>query len=327
MSDTFTKLVDVVVPEIFTPYVQEQTTFVNAFFQSGIIASPGDLTFGSSGGAHVVMPFWQALNERAQLLDDNTDLSVRQVRAGKDEAVLHARALVYGASDLSAALAGSDPMQAVGNGVATNWSFEFNHVLLASLVGAMGSLAAESPDINSLDISGLSGKAGELDGHTFIDGLQTLGDAKEKIVGIAMHSATDAALAKNNLIVTVVDSQGQPVLRTFMGKAVIIDDVLAPASGGLFTSYLFGPGAIGWGEGNPKVPTETRRDPLIGGGQEYLVSRRHFVLHPRGIAWTPQSGVPALTTPSDEELMDPGNWTRKYQPKNIRIIAMTHRNP
>jgi hypothetical protein len=320
----FTHLSDVIVPEVFNPYVREQTTFVNAFFRSGIIASPGDLTFGDRGGVRINMPFWKALHERAQLLDDHTDLDVKKIEAGDDIAVQHARALVYGSTDLAAALAGSDPMLAIGDGVAENWSYELNHVLLASLVGAMGSVESESPPINSLDISSLSGTAGTIDGHTFIDALQTLGDAKGKIVGMAVHSAVDAHLAKNDLITFTFDSQGQPVLRMFMGKVLIVDDILAPDSGGVYTSYLFGPGAIGWGEGRPKVATESRRDPLIGGGQEYLVSRRHFVMHPRGIAWTPTSGVPAKTTPSDAELTNTANWTRVYQPKNIRIVSFRH---
>jgi hypothetical protein len=47
------------------------------------------------------------------------------------------------------------------------------------------------------------------------------------------------------------------------------------------------------------------------------------VLHPRGIRWTPVSGVPAKTSPSNTELENVANWTRVYEPKNIRIVRMT----
>jgi hypothetical protein len=93
----------------------------------------------------------------------------------------------------------------------------------------------------------------------------------------------------------------------------------------VYDTYLFGPGAIGWGEGNPKVPTETGRAPLTNGGQEYLVSRRHFVMHPRGIRWTPISGVPSKQTPSDVELAATANWTAVYQHQNIRIVKFRHK--
>jgi hypothetical protein len=73
------------------------------------------------------------------------------------------------------------------------------------------------------------------------------------------------------------------------------------------------------------VPTETGRFALKNGGEEFLVTRRHYVLHPRGIAWTPQNGVPALASPSNAELADRGNWVRKYQSKNIRLVQFKHK--
>lgn len=324
MGDTPTKVSDVVVPEIFNPYIREQSIYLNAFFASGIITPVADLNFGNRGGTQINMPFWKELGERAQLLDDATDLEIKKIETGQDIAVEHARALIYGATDLSAALAGDDPMRAIGDGVAGNWSREFNLMLIATLQGAMGALALESSPVNSYDITALSGAAAVIDGSSFIDAAQYLGDHKDQIAGVGLHSATEAVLAKNDLIETIRDSDGNIVMKTFMGKRVIVDDALAPASGDNYTSYLFGNGAIGWGEGSPKVPSETDRNPLINGGQEYLVSRRHYVLHPRGIKWDPESGVPAKQTPSDAELADPDNWTRVYNAKNIRIVRFVH---
>ena len=323
MTDTPTKVADVIEPEVFNPYFREMTTRVNAFFTSGIVASVPDVSMGDSGGTQVQMPFWNALGERAQLLDDNSNLVIKKITSDQDTAVLHARALVYGATDLSAALAGDDPMEAVAAGVAENWSYELNMMLISTLKGAFASLLAESPDVNVLDISALSGTASDIDGASFIDAAQLLGDHKDRIVGVLMHSAVEAHLAKNELIDYIRDSEGNLRMRTFMGKTVIVDDANVP-SGTDYDTYLFGPGAIGWAEASPKVASETDRDPLIGGGQEYLVTRRHFVLHPRGVRWTPASGVPASTTPSDAELETAGNWTRVYEKKNLRMVRLTH---
>lgn len=321
MASGETLVNDVIVPEIFNPYVREQSVKLNAFWQSGIVAPVADLNFGTRGGLTIEMPFWANLNDRAQLLDDGYDLNVGKITTGQDTAVQHARALVYGASDLSGAFAGDDPMTAIGDQIADNWSSEFTHILLASLQGAM----AEVTD-NTLDISGLSGSAGVIDGASFIDAAQQLGDHKDQIVGIAMHSATEATLAKNDLIETIRDSEGTIVMRTFMGKRVIVDDAVEVVSGDIYQTYLFGPGAIGWGEGSPKVPTEVERSALVHGGQEYLVSRRHFVLHPRGVAWTPTvNASPHRQTPNDDELRESHNWTRKYDQKNIRIVRFIHR--
>lgn len=309
MADTPTKLEDVIVPERFNPYYREQTTRVNAFFQSGVMAPVDDVDFGGAGGATINMPFWKALGERAQLLDDGDNLEIRKIQSGQDKAVLHARALVYGGTDLAGDLAGDDPMDAVGAGVAENWSYEFNMVTVATLKGAFGALAAESTPKNVLDISSLSGAAAYIDGSAFIDAGQLMGDRKDRIVAVSMHSAVEAYLAKNDLIEEIRDSQGNWMFNTFQGKRVIVDDGAHAPAGGVYDTWLFGPGALGYGEGSPKVPTETGREALLGGGQDYLVTRRHFVIHPRGIAWDPASGVPAKTTPSDTELSNAGNWS------------------
>lgn len=322
--DEFTSLSNVIVPEIFNPYYRERTTNVNRFFRSGIMATVPDLTFGTRGGQEIQMPFWQALSERAQLLDDTDDLEVRRITAAQDTAVQHARALVYGATDLAVAFAGSDPLSGIGDLVAENWSQEINLMALATLRGAMGALAAESDPVNTLDISALSGTAAQIDGASFIDATQTLGDAKVGIVAVAMHSAVEAHLAKQDLIEFVRDSEGKVVMQTFMGKEVIVDDAMAPESGGIYETILFGQGALGFGEGNPKRPSAVDRDELTAGGEEFLVTRRHFVIHPRGIAWSPGSGVPAAATPSDSELEDPGNWERVWESKNIRIVRFVH---
>ena len=326
MADMFTKLSDVIVPEVFNPYFRELSTNTNELIQSGIVAPLPELgVLQGNGGQAVNMPFWKALGERAQLLDDNTDLEVRKIQSGQDVAVHHARALTYGGTDLAAALAGSDPMDAIAQGLAQNWNEEWNYQLFATLKGAMGALADESPEAyNSLDISDLPGEAAVIGGASFIDAAYTLGDRQDRITAVAMHSATAAELAKQGLIEFIRDADGELMYRTFMDKRVIVDDAMAPVNG-VYTTYLFGEGAIGYSEGDVKVPVETERNPLTNGGEEYIVQRRHYLLHPRGIRWTPISGVPAKTTPGDAELANPANWTRVYEPKNIRIAKFTHR--
>lgn len=321
MPDTPTKVEDVIVPEVFNPYFRARSTAVNAFFASGVVQTVPELDLSGKGGAKVQMPFWNALTERAQLLDDDDDLQIKKVGTNKDQAVLHGRALVYGGTDLAAALAGDDPMDAIAAGVGDNWSQEFNLQLIATVKGAMGHLAGESPPKNTFDISGLSGGAAVIDGESFIDAAQTLGDAKNGVSAVAMHSATNAILAKQGLIETIRDVDNDIEYEVFMGKRVVTDDALTP-NAGVYDTYLFGAGAIGWAETDPKVPTETGRLPLAGGGQDFLATRRHYVLHPRGIAWT---GATAKLTPSDAELATANKWTRVYDPKLIRIVRLRHR--
>lgn len=316
-----TKLEDVIVPEIFNPYVIERTAELSALWQAGIVSTVSDISLGE-GGSTVQMPFWQDLTGDDQVLDTSTDLTVEKVSASKDVAVVNGRALVYGATDLSGALAGDDPMRAIGDLMADKWARQMQKVVINVLNGAMGAMGDESK--NTLDISGLSGAAAVLDSDAFIDALGTLGDAEGKIQALAVHSATHRLMKKQGLIETIPPEDGKEEISLYQGKRVIVDDGM-PVSTGTYTTYLFGAGAIGYAEGAPKTPSETQREGLKNGGEEYLINRRHFVLHPRGIKWDPGSGVPAKDTPSNTELAAKANWTRVYESKNIRIVRLVHK--
>ncbi|MGB6080228.1 MAG: major capsid protein [Xanthobacteraceae bacterium] len=316
-----TKLEDVIVPEIFNPYVIERTAELSALWQAGIVSTVSDISLGE-GGSTVQMPFWQDLTGDDQVLDTSTDLTVEKISASKDVAVVNGRALVYGATDLSGALAGDDPMRAIGDLMADKWARQMQKVVINVLNGAMGAMGDESK--NTLDISGLSGAAAVLDSDAFIDALGTLGDAEGKIQALAVHSATHRLMKKQGLIETIPPEDGKEEISLYQGKRVIVDDGM-PVSTGTYTTYLFGAGAIGYAEGAPKTPSETQREGLKNGGEEYLINRRHFVLHPRGIKWDPGSGVPAKDTPSNTELAAKANWTRVYESKNIRIVRLVHK--
>jgi len=306
---------DVVVPEVFVPYMIERTAELSAFFQSGIVAPVPELNMPDQGGSQVNMPFWQDLAGDDQVLDSGTDLTVGKIVAARDVAVLNARALVYGATDLAGALAGADPIQAVANLYASKWARQWQKTLINVLNGAMTPVTD-----NVFDISALVGAASNIDGASFVDALQRLGDAKDAVSAVAMHSATEARLAKNDLIQYLQDSEGSPRIPYFMGKRVIVDDGL-PVDTDTYTTYIFGPGAIGYGEGAVKTPLEEQREGLKNGGETYLISRRHFVLHPRGIRWT---GTPVGDTPTNAELANGANWTQAYESKNIRIVQFKH---
>ena len=244
------------------------------------------------------------------------------------------RAKMWSATDLSAAMAGSDPMAAIATLVAQFWARDMQKELISELNGIFGTIPAvtgDNPvaaetrlDSNLLDISGKSGAAANWSGNAFIDAEQKLGDAKAQLTGICMHSATEAYLKKQNLIATVQPSN-DVAFGTYQGKRVIVDDG-CPVASGVYTTYLFGNGAVALGNGNPVgfVPTETDRAKRKGSGVDYLINRRTSILHPRGVAFTSAS-VAKTEGPSREELAKPENWKPVYEPKQIRIVAFKHK--
>lgn len=311
-----TRIADVIVPEVFNPYVIERTAELSALQQSGIIANNPELDkLASSGGRIINMPYWEDLNGDDEVLSDTSPLTPDKIQASKDAAALLMRGKAWAANDLAKALSGDDPMGAIGDLVAAYWARRRQATLLATLKGVF---ASPSMADNTHDVSEET-DFNTFTAETFIDASYKLGDAENKLTAIAVHSATFASLRKQNLIEFIKDSDNQPIA-TYMGKRVIVDDGM-PVEDGVYTTYIFGQGAFGLGNGGAPVPTEVDRDSLQG--DDILINRQHFVLHPRGVRF--MDAEVAGSSPTNAELADAENWNRVYEPKNVRIVAFKHK--
>ena len=329
-----TTLQDVIVPELFNPYVINRTMELSALVQCGIIANNTEFDALASQAAPTVnMPFFEDLTGESEQVLEGADLEDNKITSQKDVAAILRRAKMWSATDLSAALAGSDPMAAIASLVAGFWARDMQKELIALLHGIFGTIPAGEGGTppaetrlasNLLDISGKSGSAANWSGAAFIDAEQMLGDAKAQLTGVCMHSATEAFLKKQNLI-DMVQPSNDVGFGTYQGKRVIVDDG-CPVEKGVYTTYLFGNGAIALGNGNPVgfVPTETDRAKRKGSGVDYLINRKTMILHPRGIAWQ-NAEVANTEGPSRAEIQNPKNWKPVYEPKQIRIVAFRHK--
>ena len=167
-----------------------------------------------------------------------------------------------------------------------------------------------------------------------MDATQKLGDRGDQLVAVAMHSAVEAALRKLDLIDFIPDSQGTAQIRTFQGRRVIVDDGCpsraGTTDGPVYTTLpvrqrrvrrwlrrserLAGRGRHGT-EG-----LEMARDAL--NSDTFLVNRRRFILHPRGVKFT--SASVAGANPTNAEVETAANWVRVWENKNVRVVAVTH---
>lgn len=318
-----TRLSNVIVPEIWNPYVINRTMELSNLFQSGIVANVPELNgFQGSGGNTINMPFWQDLSGESEVLSaTGTALSVNPITSGQDKAVVQFRGKAWGVNEVAAALSGGDPMNAIGDLVAAWWARDMQRILKNILVGVFDSSTMAS---NVLDISGVANGQG-ITAAAYLDALQLLGDASDGVSAIIMHSATRTQLMKDDLIEFVPQSQGAEMLATFQGKRIIIDDGMTTSGSGstkVFDTYIFGPGAIGYATGNDAnvTQTETDRDSLAG--EDYLINRRVFVMHPRGVKYV---GAATGGGPDNATLADGDSWTKVYDAKKIRMVLLRHR--
>ncbi len=317
-----TTLSDVIVPELFTKYVVQKTMELSALFNSGIVTNNAEFDRLASEAAPIHnMPFFEDLQGDSENVTEGTDLTAKKITSNKDVSTTIRRAAMWSATDLSAALAGADPMAAIGNLVAGFWARDMQKELINILNGVF---AATTMTNHVLDVSVEEGGGANISASVFIDGLQMLGDAQSQLTAVAMHSAVKSYLKKQNLITTQRDSNSVE-FETYQDRRVIVDDG-CPYSGGVYTTYLFGNGAIAFGNGNPVgfVATEVDRDKKKGSGVDYLINRRTFILHPRGVQWTNSSRA-AVESPTRAELANKANWKRVYEDKAIRLVAIKHK--
>jgi len=327
-----TRIADVVVPTVYIPYIREMTVYKSALVQSGIVVPDPRLdVLASTGGKLINIPFWQELAGADEVLGSGTgatdsDLTPDNITTGTDVACLFMRGKAWGAEDIAAAVAGDDPMRAIADMIVDYWNKREQALLIACLRGVFkDNVANDSSDLTS-DISRpaglLAGDSNKISAEAVIDACTLLGDMADKLTAIAMHSVPFSRLQKLNLIDYIPDSEGRINIPTYLGKRVLVDDTCPSASGAtsgmVYTTYLFGEGAIARGEGEPKVPMETDRDSLAG--VDLLIHRRHFILHPRGIKFTASSV--AGQSPTNTEASYSTNWDRVYQKKNIRLVQL-----
>lgn len=331
-----TKISDVIVPELFNKYVINRTMELSEFFKSGIVVNSPEFNALASEAARTHnMPFFEDLQGDSEPTLEDVKMTPAKIGSNKDVSTTILRQKMWAATNLSAALAGADPMKAIGDLVANYWARDMQKELISILAGVFGTTTADpsgSPAAETrmkdhiLDLSG--GKTADaklISASAFIDACQMLGDAQAQLTGVAMHSATKSYLKKKNLIETERDSTDVE-FDTYQGRRVTVDDGCPVNSDGVYTTYLFGNGAVAYGEGTPEghVPTEVDRDKQTGGGIDYLINRKAFILHPRGIAYT---GVKRehVETPTRAELAMAENWKPVYEPKQLRIVAIKHK--
>lgn len=333
-----TKLADVIVPELFNPYVVKRSMELSALVQSGIVVNDAEFDRLASQAAPTInMPFFEDLTGESEAVIEDVDLTAKKIQSNKDVAAIIRRANMWSATDLSAAMAGSDPMLAIASLVSSFWARDMQKELIAVLNGIFGTTKAGEGGTpaaetrlasNILDISSGTGAAAKWSAEAFIDAQQLLGDAKAQLTAVAMHSATEAALRKQNLIDVIRPSDAAP-FNTYMGKRIIIDDgcpVTGSGANKVYSTYLFGQGAIALGNGSPVgfVPTEIDRDKKKGSGVDYLINRKTYILHPRGVKFTNVS-VANTEGPLRTELATAENWQPVYEPKQIRMVLFQHK--
>src|SRR3954449_7135737 len=244
---------DIIIPTEFERYAIERTAELAAFGKCGIVEmSPQFDALAAAGGREVKMTFWKDLTAARHLLSDAATLSVNKITADQDVARIQNDAQVWSVNHLAKVISGDDPMQAIVDLVAQYWARTDEGLIVSSLKGmfAAASMAGNLLAIHSESVAATT-SATKLTGATFVDACAKLGDRSDRLTAVAMHSVTEAALRKLDLIDFIPDSEGKSQIRVFQGRRVVVDDNLpvraGTTDGQVYTTFLFGEGAFGKG--------------------------------------------------------------------------------
>jgi len=331
---------DIIIPEVFTPYVIEQTTQRDAFLASGVVQPMAELN-ATEGGDFINVPFWKAnLSGDFEVLSDSSSLTPGKITADKQVGVILHRGRAFEARDLAALAAGSDPMAAIGAKVADYVANQRQKDLLSCLAGVFGSLNSNTSSSAFFDLC-IDSESGDtptaLSPRHVAQARAILGDQGDKLTAVAMHSKVYYDLVERRAIdyVSTADARGTSTTQsggtmaaayggevsvpTYMGLRVIVsDDVNTTGSGASteYATYFFTQGAVASGE-QMAMQTETDRDILAK--SDAMSIDLHYVYHPVGSRFST-----SVTNPTRAQLETVGNWTKVYELKNIGIVRATN---
>jgi hypothetical protein len=336
-----TQVSDVVVPEVFTPYVQQLTEEKSRIIQSGIMARSDVLDQHLAGGGLTFnAPSFDDLDNDVDRIATDTasarftggtaDPDPQKIETLTEIAVRLNRNQSWSSSRLAAQLAGADPMSAIANRVADYWARRLQAAFMATMTGVIADNTANDAGDYTNDISG----GAFIDGVTnfsaeaVIDTAVTMGDSMDVLTGMLVHSVVYARMQKLNLIDFIPDARGETSIATFLGREVIIDDGMT-ATGNVYDTWLFGGGMVQFGVGAHAIPTLVEHIPGAGNGdgQDVLYNRNVWSIHPSGHAYigTAASGGPSNAATANN-LAAAGSWNRVFtERKQIRFARLVTR--
>ena len=338
---------DVIIPEVFTPYLTEATTVRNSFLTSGVVTALDALNV-NEGGDKVTIPNWKAdLSGDAERLTDNTSLTPGKITADKQIGVVLHRGRAWESRDLSRLAAGSDPMSAIGSKVADYIANQQQKDLIASLSGVFGALGSSNSGAAFAALTVDAGGSGEtvLGPRQIAAAEVILEEDADRLAAIVMHpnvyadlkerkaidfvAATDARVTASTIAagsITALNAFGGSVAAAYassmtvpyyMGMRVIRSKSVPTSGTGSSTKYacyIMAPGAVGTGQ-QAGLRSEVDRDILAK--SDAMSVDWHNVYHPLGSRYI--GPVNPLTT----DLSTAANWEKVFETVNLGIVRVT----
>ena len=335
-STSTTRVSDLIIPSQYAAYSTVQTAALSNLVQSGAIVRDPEIDKLLAGsGLTFNLPFFNSLadeDEDTSSDDPSVESTPSKLTTGMEIGVRLLRNKSWSSMDINAALMSPDPMSKLLELTTPYWTLRIQRLFIMMLNGILASNAVAPVD--AVDKHNINDMTYDAAGTAYVSGvtnfnaanlslaMQTMGDNREKLKIIIMHSEVYDRALRNNLINFIPDSTNMDAasIPTFGGKRVIVNDFVSNDGKGVYDTWIVGTGVFRFGAGIPKVPFETYRLPLSGngGGQEILINRVEWCLHPTGHKYV---GATSVGGASNANLSDAASWARVFPERKQIAIA------
>lgn len=332
-----TKLTNIIVPEVYEAYFNENFVPRSRFFRSGVIERSGEIdTKLAGGGSTFEVPFVKAVSATPDIPVETGNQTVNNATTGQETIRRQMRTIAFGSNAIANIFSGTRPLDKNLQQLTDVWVNDYDKIAIYTMQGLIndnltndsGDLVLDvsdeaSPYITDSRIIQTSAKHGE-------NGIMRSDNLGGSFEAIVMHSNVYNYLVDQDAITFVAISGQLRPLDFYRGMQVIVDDncIRQAESGGYaYTTILLKPGALQVGYSSAGYETLSyNRVEDRGMGVDEAFSRSVFALHSPGFAWVGASM--AGLSPTNNELAKGANWNRvASNAQNCKWAALIHEVP
>lgn len=333
-----TRIQDLIIPEVFEPYLADEITRKTNLIQSGTVTRDSKLdSLLNGGGSSFNIPFYDNLSDTLESIatDNPADIIVPNKNTASN-LVVHrcVRTSAWEVADLDEMLSGDDPMGFIASRVADYRLGRLQEQFLSVVKGIFANNATATDTYHTqndqrLDISGASYSAGVTDFSVdaLIDAISLMGDAQDGLGMIMVHPRVFANMQKQDIIDTRIPSGASAPVRYYNGYQIILNNNMpVDQNGKIFSTYIFGQNQFKLGFGAVKKPLDVKEHPEQGNGYGVttMYNRWCNAFAPKGYSFvvTPQS----VGGPSNTEFETAGSWQRVCgDVRSVKMVELVTR--
>lgn len=317
-------------PDIWIQGMREkQAKFPSVFNSRAVLKSDVFDNIASGAGVSANVPFFKDITDQDDEIQvQSTGPSKNDATSGLQVAPILNRVTANGATALSGAVSGSDPVANIVSQLVARRLMQRNKTLIAILRGAfngLGANAAAAPLLavrtDAFDESGNDATSSQtMNPDLFINAKAGLGELANELSSGAMfvHPNVLAALEKadRSSFKNGLESGLPFTITTYRDVPIFTSESLVRAgttNGFVYETYILAGGVVGYGEkaqaGDVADVASLQYDHDKDKNDEIIYDRTRFVLHLNGMKWV---GSPAGQSATNTELRTAANWELVY---------------